>query len=64
MIAQLRTNATAVWFVLSALVVVSWAPGTRFGFGDQLVLAAVVIFAVAIFKVRLVGCTSWSYAAA
>jgi hypothetical protein len=51
-----RTNATLVWFVLSALTVVSWALGTDHGFGGSShVPASLAIIAVAIFKVRLVG---------
>jgi hypothetical protein len=51
-----RTNATVVWFVLSALTVVSWLLGTDHGFGGgNHVPASLAIIAVAIFKVRLVG---------
>lgn len=54
--ALVRTNATLVWFILSALTVVSWALGTNHGFGGgHHVPASLAIFAVAIFKVRLVG---------
>jgi len=52
-----RTNASLVWFLLCALTVVSWALGTNHGFGhgQHHMSASLVIFAVAIFKVRLVG---------
>lgn len=51
-----RSNATIAWAVLTALTVVSWALGTGHGFsGDNHVPASLVIFVVAIFKVRLVG---------
>ena len=51
-----RTNATLVWLLLCALTVVSWALGTDHGFGEgHHVAASLAIFAVAIFKVRLVG---------
>lgn len=51
-----RANASLVWFALCALTIVSWILGTEHGFGaDQHAQASVVIFAVAIFKVRLVG---------
>ena len=51
-----RTNASLIWFLLCALTVVSWALGTNHGSGEGHQLpASLVIFAVAIFKVRLVG---------
>ena len=51
-----QTNASLVWLVLCALTIVSWTLGTSHGFGaGHHVPASVVIFAVAIFKVRLVG---------
>jgi hypothetical protein len=50
-----RTNATLVWFVLTALTVVSWALGTDHGFGGHHVTASLAIVAVGIFKIRLVG---------
>lgn len=51
-----RTNATLIWFLLCALTVVSWSLGTDHGFGTgHHVSASLAIFAVAIFKVRLVG---------
>lgn len=53
--ALVRTNATLVWFVLSALTIVSWTLGTNQGFGSHHTLASLAIFVVAIFKVRLVG---------
>ena len=52
----IRTNATLVWAILSSLTVVSWALGTSHGFGgDNHVPASIVIFVVAVFKIRLVG---------
>jgi caa(3)-type oxidase subunit IV len=51
-----RTHASSVWFVLCALTIVSWTLGTNHGFGPGYhVPASVAIFAVAIFKIRLVG---------
>lgn len=51
-----RTNASIVWFGLCALTVVSWMLGANHGFGaEHRVPASMVIFVVAIFKVRLVG---------
>jgi caa(3)-type oxidase subunit IV len=50
-----RTNASLVWFLLCALTIVSWALGTNHGFGGHHLPASLVIFAVAVFKVRLVG---------
>jgi caa(3)-type oxidase subunit IV len=51
-----RTNASLIWFVLCALTIVSWTLGTNHGFGaGHHTPASVVIFVVAIFKVRLVG---------
>jgi hypothetical protein len=51
-----RTNASLVWFALCALTIVSWTLGTNHGFGaGHHAPASLVIFAVAIFKVRLVG---------
>jgi Prokaryotic Cytochrome C oxidase subunit IV len=51
-----RTNASLIWFLLCALTIVSWALGTNHGFGGSNHLpASLVIFAVAIFKVRMVG---------
>lgn len=56
MIALVRTQATLIWLVLVALTTVSWALGTQHGFGgDGHLPASLVIFAVAIFKIRLVG---------
>lgn len=52
----MRSNATIAWALLTALTVVSWALGTGHGFGgDNHVPASLVIFVVAVFKVRLVG---------
>jgi caa(3)-type oxidase subunit IV len=54
--AVVRTNASLIWFLLCALTIVSWALGTNHGVGgDHHLSASLVIFAVAIFKVRLVG---------
>jgi caa(3)-type oxidase subunit IV len=54
--ALVRTNATLVWLVLVVLTLVSWVLGTQHGFGgDAHVPASLVIFTVAIFKIRLVG---------
>jgi Prokaryotic Cytochrome C oxidase subunit IV len=51
-----RSNASVAWFILTALTVVSWTLGTQHGFGgDNHVPASLVIFTVAIFKIRLVG---------
>lgn len=50
-----RSNATVAWLVLTALTVVSWALGTGHGFGGNHVPASLVIFVVAVFKLRLVG---------
>lgn len=51
-----RTNASLIWFLLCALTIVSWALGTNHGLGEEHHMpASLVIFAVAIFKVRLVG---------
>ena len=50
-----RTNATLVWFALTALTVVSWALGTDHGFSGHHVPAGLAIISVGIFKVRLVG---------
>jgi caa(3)-type oxidase subunit IV len=50
-----RTNASLVWFVLSALTIVSWALGTNHSFGGHHAPASLVIFAIAIVKVRLIG---------
>lgn len=55
MSALVRSNATTVWFVLSALTIVSWTLGTDQGFGSHHTLASLAILVVAIFKVRLVG---------
>ncbi len=54
--AVVRTNASLIWFLLCGLTVVSWALGSNHGFGaGHHAPASVVIFAVAIFKIRLVG---------
>jgi hypothetical protein len=55
-ISLVRTNASVVWFLLCALTVLSWALGTDHGFGEgHHTPASLAIFAVAIFKIRLVG---------
>ena len=53
---MVRTNSSLIWLLLCALTIVSWALSTNHGSsaGHQLP-ASLVIFAVAIFKVRLVG---------
>lgn len=48
-----QSRVTVVWFVLSALTVVSWVLGTEHGTADE--VASIVIIAVAAFKVRLVA---------
>ena len=54
--AVVRTNASLIWVLLCALTIVSWALGTNHGAGAGHHLpASRVIFAVAVFKVRLVG---------
>lgn len=56
MTSLVRTNASLIWLVLCALTVVSWTLGTDHGFGEgHHTPASLAIFAVAIFKVRLVG---------
>jgi Prokaryotic Cytochrome C oxidase subunit IV len=51
-----QTKASAAWLVLVALTVTQWAIGTHSGIGGSLhVSASMVIFFVAVFKVRLVG---------
>jgi caa(3)-type oxidase subunit IV len=51
-----RTNASLIWVLLCALTIVSWALGTNHGAGvGHHLPASLVIFAVAVFKVRLVG---------
>ena len=53
----IRSNRTATiaWAILAALTVVSWALGTGHGFGDSHTPASLLIFVVAVFKVRVVG---------
>jgi hypothetical protein len=52
----IRTNATLAWLVLTTLTVISWALGTQHGLGGgNHVPASLVIFVVAIFKIRVVG---------
>jgi hypothetical protein len=50
----LRTRATLVWLILSALTISSWALGTTDGDGTHL-SASVVILLVTVLKVRFVG---------
>lgn len=51
-----RTPASIAWLVLIVLTVVAWLLGTDHGFGPNgHTAAAIVILAVAVFKVRLVG---------
>ena len=51
-----RTNASLIWFLLCGLTIVSWALGANHGSGaGHHLTASLVIFAVAVFKVRLVG---------
>ena len=51
-----RSNASVAWAVLVSLTVISWALGTQHGFGGaNHVPASLVIFLVAVFKLRLVG---------
>lgn len=52
----IRTNATLAWLVLTTLTVISWVLGTQHGLGGgNHVPASLVIFVVAIFKIRVVG---------
>lgn len=52
----IRTNSTVAWLGLVGLTLLSWFLGTDHGFTSaHLVEASVVIFVVAVFKVRLVG---------
>ena len=54
--AVVRTNASLIWVLLCGLTIVSWALGTNHGSGaGHHLTASLVIFAVAVFKVRLVG---------
>ena len=51
-----RSNASVAWLALTSLTVVSWVLGTQHGLGGGgHVPASLLIFVVAIFKVRLVG---------
>ncbi|MBB3748393.1 hypothetical protein FHT44_000854 [Mycolicibacterium sp. BK634] len=51
-----RSNASAAWLALTTLTVISWALGTQHGLGGGgHVPASLVIFVVAVFKIRLVG---------
>ena len=47
-----RARSTAVWVVLVAATIVSWAVGSEHGTGSAI---AVVVLGVALFKVRYVG---------
>ena len=50
------TKASLAWLVLVALTVTQWVIGTHSGLGGpHNVSASLVIFAVAVFKARLVG---------
>jgi caa(3)-type oxidase subunit IV len=52
----IQTKASLAWLVLVALTVAQWAIGTHSGLiGPQHVWASLVIFAVAVFKARMVG---------
>ena len=52
----IQTKASAAWLALVALTITQWAIGTHDGVsGPYHVPASVVIFFVAVFKVRLVG---------
>ncbi len=52
----IATRASAAWLALVGLTVTQWAIGTHDGVsGPYHVPASVVIFFVAVFKVRLVG---------
>lgn len=52
----IRTNATLAWLLLTTLTVISWALGTQHGLGGgNHVPASLVIFVVAVFKIRVVG---------
>jgi hypothetical protein len=54
--ALVQTKASVAWLVLVALTVTQWAIGTHSGVGGpHHVSASLVIFVVAVFKVRLVG---------
>lgn len=55
MVSLVRTNATLVWLLLTVLTIVSWVLGADHGFVDHRVVSSLAIFAVAVFKVRLVG---------
>jgi caa(3)-type oxidase subunit IV len=51
-----RTKASLAWLVLVALTLSQWVVGTQTGgLGASHVAASLVIFAVAVFKARLVG---------
>ena len=51
-----QTKASLAWVVLVALTVTQWVIGTQTGVGSpHHVSAGLVIFAVAVFKARLVG---------
>lgn len=51
----LRSAATRVWIVLVTLTLVSWTLGASHGLGGGHAVAAIVILAVAVFKIRLIG---------
>lgn len=50
-----RTNASAVWVLLSVLTLVSWLLGSYHCIGENQRPASLIIVAVAVFKMRLVG---------
>ncbi|MFC3778459.1 cytochrome C oxidase subunit IV family protein [Mycolicibacterium holsaticum] len=51
-----RSNATLIWLLLSALTVVSWLLGSDFGFsGLGHVTVSLIVIVVALFKVRMIG---------
>ena len=51
----LRSSATAVWVLLIAATVASWALGTDHGFVDSHTAASITILVVAFVKVRFIG---------
>lgn len=50
-----QNRASVVWLILVVLTLISWALGTRHGFGGAHVQASLLILVVAVFKVRLIG---------
>ena len=52
----IRSNASVAWLVLTSLTVISWMLGTQHGLGGGgHVPASLIIFVVAVFKIRVVG---------